>query len=272
MSVIIDCLSIAEHALAELHSRPRIAAYCAVLLSGGDPASERFVRQKERTARSLGIDFRVLRFSGTDTTESLCDAVQAYREDAACGGIIVQLPLPPHIDTNRIIAAIPTAKDMDVLNPASRDAGVIRPPSVGTLISILSHIQADSRNLLRQTCAVVGRGALIGGPVAAWLEGRCGSLIPLDKGDDFGALKEADIVVLGAGSPGCVSAAQLKHDAVVVDFGYGKKQGIISGDFDAAGAPPELRYTPTPGGTGPVLVTELFRNFFDMNTKKTSRV
>jgi methylenetetrahydrofolate dehydrogenase (NADP+)/methenyltetrahydrofolate cyclohydrolase len=271
VNVIIDCSSIAEHALAELRARPHIASYCAALLSGDDPASERFVRQKERTARSLGIDFRAFRFSGKGTTEELLDAVRMHAEDAACGGIIVQLPLPPHIDTPRVIAAIPIAKDVDVLNPASRDAGMVRSPSVGTLVSILSHIGNDAEKLFRQKCAVVGRGALIGGPVSAWLEGRCGSLISLDKGDDFGALRDADIVVLGAGSPGCVNAVQLKHDAVVVDFGYGRKQGILSGDFDAAGAPPELQYTPTPGGTGPVLVTELFRNFFDMNAKKTSR-
>ncbi len=272
MNVIIDCGSIAEHTLAELRARPRISAYCAALLSGDDPASERFVRQKEKTARSLGVDFRVSRFSGTNTTGALCDAIRAFAEDTVCGGIIVQLPLPPHVEGNRIIASIPSAKDVDQLNPVSREAGVINSPSVGTLVSILAHMHVDLQKLLRQKCAVVGRGMLIGGPVAAWLEGKCSTLVSLDKGDDFGVLKEADIVVLGAGSPGCVNAAHLKRDALVVDFGYGRRENAVSGDFDPRGAPSELSYTPTPGGTGPVLVTELFRNFYDMNSKTKSRI
>jgi methylenetetrahydrofolate dehydrogenase (NADP+)/methenyltetrahydrofolate cyclohydrolase len=143
--------------------------------------------------------------------------------------------------------------------------------------------------------AVVGLGTLVGKPIATWLMGKAKGVWLLGRASDASVLKDADVVVLGAGRPGIVTPTMLKEGALVVDFGYSKApqapsrmdadqsapacrqagmnaestKSHIFGDFDPAGSEEKnISYTPTPGGTGPILVAKLFENFYVLNADK----
>jgi methylenetetrahydrofolate dehydrogenase (NADP+)/methenyltetrahydrofolate cyclohydrolase len=115
---------------------------------------------------------------------------------------------------------------------------------------------------------MVGAGFLIGKPVGFWLQNRVAELVVLDANvkDIHGKLEDADIVISGTGAAHLFSAKHLKEGATVIDFGFSRVDGKIAGDFDPAGADGKgIHYTKTPGGTGPVLVTKLFENFYALN-------
>ena len=260
----IDGKQIAQGIIARLKTEPAPVKFLGVLFVGENPASVSFIRQKERIARELGLDFRIVRLPEASTQEEIVVAISKLAADATCGGILVQLPLPTHIDRGAIIKSIPKEKDVDAL----RGEGTVLPPAVGVVDEIL---QTTNYKLQTSTVAVVGMGFLVGKPIAAWLSGRCAELMTLDIGDDLGTIRNADVVVLGTGQPGLIKAGMLKQGALIIDFGYGTKDGRTCGDFDPSGQTTNdkqqtaIAYTPTPGGTGPILVAKLFENFYSLN-------
>ena len=172
-----------------------------------------------------------------------------------------------------MLNAIPKEKDVDCLSEQSLGAfyterGKIAPPSVATVEEVLEH---EHRGTLRELKAVViGAGFLIGKPVGFWLQNRVAELVVLDADvkDVHDKLGDADIVVSGAGHANLFNASHLKEGAIVIDFGFNHSaDGHNVGDFDPVGADEKgIRYTKTPGGTGPVLVAELFENFYKLNS------
>lgn len=124
-------------------------------------------------------------------------------------------------------------------------------------------------NLSYKHVAIVGAGFLVGKPIATWLMGKGQEIYILDKGSDFGVLKNADVVICGTGVPGLVKPEMLKEGAIGIDFGYGTKEGCVLGDFDQKCERVCSIFTPTPGGTGPILVAQLFENFYTLNQKKS---
>ena len=267
---IIDGRKIAAEIIGRLQALPTPQKYLAAVLAGDNAASKSFLKQKEKLAQGLGVDFRLRVLSAAASKDELRAEVAKLADDAACGGIIVQLPLPDRAIEHDILDTIPEEKDVDVLGiPAltkfHAGESSILPPSAGVVKEILD---VHRRPLASFSVAVVGTGQLVGQPIAAWLKGRAKVVMVFDKGDDLLLLKKMDVVVLGAGVPGLVSGAMLKDDALVIDFGYGVKEGKTMGDFDVTpdGADaPRISYTPTPGGTGPILVAKLLENFYELN-------
>ncbi len=244
--------------------------FLAAILVGDNPASLSFVKkQKQQAAEKTGIDFRVFEFPESVLEKDLVSAIQNLAADRNCGGIIVQLPLPDHLDKQAILDAVPREKDPDVLSSESiklfrEGKSLVLPPAVGVVKEILDFQKIDIK---QKSTAIIGLGFLVGRPVSDWLRGKCRELFLIDKGDDFSPVKTADIVILGTGVPGIVKESEAKPGALVIDFGYGKdKNGKLKGDFMVADAETkEGFYTPTPGGTGPVLVARLLLNFCELN-------
>ncbi|HTY39713.1 MAG TPA: hypothetical protein VMC43_01315, partial [Candidatus Paceibacterota bacterium] len=147
------------------------------------------------------------------------------------------------------------------------DRHIIVPPAVAALEEILG--RKYKKDLRQATVAVIGAGILIGRPIGFWLQNRVAELMVFDSKSRnlHERLIEADIVVSGAGFPGLFSAKHLTKGALVVDFGYSKgANGKLAGDFDPAGADEKnIAYTKTPGGTGPILVAQLFGNYLKLN-------
>lgn len=245
--------------------------FLAAILVGDNPASLSFVKkQKQQAAERAGIDFRVFEFPESVSEKDLVSAVENLSADKNCGGIIIQLPLPDHLDRQAVLDAVPREKDPDVLSSESinlfrEGKSLVLPPAVGAVKEILDFQKID---LKQKSAAVIGLGFLVGRPVSDWLRGKCRELFLIDKGDDFSPVKTADILVLGTGVPGIVKESEVKPDVLIIDFGYGKdKDGKLKGDFAPSDANMKGYYTPTPGGTGPILVARLLLNFCELASK-----
>ncbi len=272
--MIIDGKAIAEDIVRKLKTLPKQERFFGAALVGEDPASLNFLKQKEKAAHELGIEFRLYRLPAAMTTDDLRAEIGRLAAPKPCGAFIVQLPLPASVNRYYALNAIPKEKDVDCLSEPVLGAfytgrGKVAPPSVGTVAEILRREHDDERTLRSLKAVVIGAGFLIGKPVGFWLQNRVGELVVLDASvrDVRAKMADADIVISGAGQAGLFGADDLKEGAIVIDFGFARgADGKMSGDFAPAAADARgIRYTRTPGGTGPVLVAKLFENFFIVN-------
>ena len=270
----LDGKKIAAAILGRLAPLPVPKKFFGAVLVGDDASSVSFLAQKEKIARQLGVDFRLYRFPVTVKNDELRREVGKIAEHKTCGGVIVQLPLPDHLNPHYILNAVPPEKDVDVLGERALGSfyvgrSAVLPPAVG----VMEEIFAERRIVpAEHAVAIVGLGLLVGRPIANWIMRRAKQTILLRRTSDIGLLCHADIVVLGTGRAGLVSPDLLKEKVGVIDFGYGTIDGKYSGDFDVrtlADGGMRTRagswYTPTPGGTGPILVAKLFENFYRLN-------
>ncbi|MGC9598858.1 MAG: bifunctional 5,10-methylenetetrahydrofolate dehydrogenase/5,10-methenyltetrahydrofolate cyclohydrolase [Minisyncoccia bacterium] len=276
--MVIDGRKIAAEIADHLKALPKPDKFLAGVLVGNDPASKSFQKIKHDTAARLGIDYRIYEFSENLTNDALREEVGKIAAHKTCGGVVVQLPLPDHFNWYAVLNAIPPEKDPDLLSERSLGAFYngrtrIVQPAAEVVAEILKRVQFDLKG---KKVVVVGRGFLIGKPISLWLLGqRAGDVTVVGKDSDYSALCTADLVITGVGKAGLVTPAMLKPGAGVIDFGY---QGG-KGDFDpgAAGVSADeggsdngkdkiAFYTPTPGGTGPILVAKLLENFYTLNS------
>jgi methylenetetrahydrofolate dehydrogenase (NADP+)/methenyltetrahydrofolate cyclohydrolase len=268
---IIDGKEIASDIINRLKSRPLPKKFLGAVLVGDDKSSISFLKQKEKTAKELGVDFRLYRFPKNITKDELRSEVGKIAAHKTCGGVIVQLPLPERLNQYYVLNAIPKEKDVDVLGERALGAfyvgrSEVLPPAVGTVDEIISTL-----NIKLENCSVtiVGLGILVGRPIANWIMRRAKETMLLRSTSDLAVLKRADIVITGTGKAGLISSDMLKDGAGIIDFGYGTQDGKYSGDFDTrklAAHGGRLGFcTLTPGGTGPILVAKLFENFYELN-------
>ena len=271
----INGKEIAERILADISARPRPDKFMGAALTGDDPASLNFLKQKARAAADLGIDFRLYQLLPDLSGDELRRQIGKLAGAKACGGFLVQLPLPEGVNPHYVLNAIPKNKDVDLLSEGALGAFYtgrheLLPPSVATVKELLSFRELDLRKL---DVVLLGAGFLVGKPVGFWLENKVAALTVIDSRSPQlrSRLKEADVVVSGAGVPNLITPGDLKDGALVIDFGWNRVDGKIMGDFNpSAGlgtspATPDVTYTPTPGGTGPILVAKLFENFYALN-------
>lgn len=269
----ISGLEIAGGIIERLKSETTPKKILAAVLVGKNPASISFLKQKEKIAQELGVDFRLYGFPEDIKNDDLRQEVGKVANLKKASGIIVQLPLPEHINRHYILNAIPREKDTDVLGERALGAfytgrNPVLPPAVGVVNEIL---QIADFKLQDKKVAVVGLGFLVGKPIAHWLMGQVPELYLLDMGSDFSILKNADLVISGVGKAGLIKPEMLKDGAGIIDFGYSMDEsGKISGDFDTHLPISNYQllrfYTKTPGGTGPILVAKLFENFYQLNS------
>jgi len=277
---------IAQKIIDKLKSQPRPEKILAAVSVGKNPSSANFLQQKEKLAKELGVDFRLYQFPENVKNDDLRKEVNKIASLKKVGGVIIQLPLPEQINKHYVLNAIPREKDIDVLGERALGAfyagrNPVLPPSVGVVETILN---SQSYILNSKKIAIVGLGFLIGKPIATWLMGnpstklgaRCPEIYLLDEGSDLSILKQADLVISGVGKANLFSSEDLKENATVIDFGYSisKAQNANSksstkGDFNSERfALSDLQlafYTPTPAGTGPILVAKIFENFYKLN-------
>jgi len=263
----INGRDIAGKIISDLKIRPIPGKKLAAIFVGESPASESFLRQKEKVAKELGIEFQIYQLPESMDQEDLEDKVERIGKSEKIGGMIIQLPLPDKFNRERILARINPAKDIDALTPGSP----VEPLPVGVIKEIISSIIANepgelAEYLKNKSVAVVGRGILVGKPIAEWLKGKCREIKVFFSGSDLSELKNYDLVMTGVGKAGLIKPEALKFGAGVIDFGFDMKGGKISGDLDTTRLTANNSrlsfYTPTPGGTGPILVAELFKNFY----------
>ncbi len=270
--MIIDGKKIANEIMERLRQLPKPTKFFAAFLVGDDASSISFLIQKEKVAKALGVDFRLYTFPGEIKNDELRDEVRKIAEHTTCGGVVVQLPLPAHLNPQYILNVILREKDIDVLGERAlgafyADRNPVRPPAVEVVDEIL---RATKFDISKAKVAVVGLGVLVGKPISMWLMRQVRELQLLDKKSDVGMAKNADLIITGVGKAGLIRPEILKPGAAVIDFGYDGNKG----DFDDSQLKIEnckLKigwYTPTPGGTGPILVAKVFENFYKLNLEK----
>ncbi|PIR89187.1 MAG: hypothetical protein COU07_02475 [Candidatus Harrisonbacteria bacterium CG10_big_fil_rev_8_21_14_0_10_40_38] len=267
--MIVNGGEIAKNILSILATESKPEKSLAAIVTLGDEASLRFVAQKERVARDIGVYFFIRNVSGENIEEKILNEISVLNADPTVGGIILQMPLPREVQRDKCVLAIDKNKDVDCLQLSIRSNffDTILPPSAGVVKELVNVLNLPLADL---NAAVLGaNGFLVGIPVSSFLRKSAKSVAELDKDTwDKKALLEADIVVSGMGAPEFVKGEMIKRGAVLIDFGYGTgKDGSVSGDFDFESCEGVASFiTPTPGGTGPILVAKLFQNFFELNS------
>ncbi len=235
-----------------------------IVVSSSDPVTSSYVKIKERNAQAL--DIGLVRYVVPDhaTLRETLDAVAAA---STHDGVIVQLPLPPDIPADEVLDAMPPEKDLDVISTSAseRFAGgrhPIMPPVASALNEII-----DAHNIMVQgkKVVIVGKGKLVGLPAYHLMRFRGAQVVSLDHDDALApAVKDADILVLGAGSPHLVTPDMVKEGVVVFDAGTSESGGVVVGDADPRISEKASFFTPVPGGIGPVAVVEIFANLLTL--------
>lgn len=237
--------------------------FLVAVMIGENPTSSKFLEEKRKIAERLKVDFKLVSLPEDIADTKLKEEIKKMGDEDGCGGVLVQLPLPSGLDASGVLAAIPAEKDVDLL---SGHSSLVIPPSVGVVEEIFMRqgVRAEEK-----TIAVLGLGFLTGKPISSRLKDKAKELIILDKGDDLEPISRADIVISGVGKPKLFSAKQLLPGAGIIDFGVSFQAGKVVGDFDPEGDLSRLSfYTPTPGGTGPILIAKLFQNFSVLTQRK----
>ncbi len=268
--MIIDGKKIAEdmyQALAKRRALFERDIKLGILVVSPSPVIESFVRIKTRAAARLNVEMVRVDLPESTGTAAAIEAVKKLAGET--DSVIVQLPLPKTLDTNAILAAIPPEKDVDALNPTIPDD--THPVFAPVALAVVEILQRSNVRIEGARTVVVGAGRLVGAPSAVLLK-RLGaevSMFTLQQGS-VGDLKDADIIVCGAGNPGFIKAEHIKEGVAIVDAGASESKGIVVGDADPACAEKASIMTPVPGGVGPVAVAMIFRNLFDLLEKARS--
>jgi len=239
----------------------------AVVLVGDNPASQVYVRNKVKACHDAGLHSVLEQYDATMTEAELLARVDALNHDPAIHGILVQLPLPAHIDDHKVIEAISPAKDVDGFHVAS--AGALMVGETGfkacTPYGCMKMLESIGMKDLRGKHAVViGRSNIVGKPMALMLLAANATVTITHSGTaDLGAMtRQADIVIAAVGKRNVLTADMVKPGAVVIDVGMNRNdEGKLCGDVDFEGVKQVAGYiTPVPGGVGPMTITMLMVN------------
>ena len=239
----------------------------AVVLVGDNPASQVYVRNKVKACEDVGFHSVLEKYDATLTEEQLLARVAALNNDPAIQGILVQLPLPKHIDDHKVIEAISPLKDVDGFHVAS--AGALMVGEVGfkacTPYGCMKMLESIGMKDLRGKHAVViGRSNIVGKPMAMMLLAANATVTVCHSGTaDLAAMtRQADVVVAAVGKRNVLTADMVKPGAVVIDVGMNRNdEGKLCGDVDFDGVKEVAGYiTPVPGGVGPMTITMLLVN------------
>ena len=240
-----------------------------VVLVGNDPASEVYVRNKERAAARAQIAGEVHRLAAETPQTDLLALIADLNDDERVDGILVQLPLPKHLDDRRVVDAIDPAKDVDGLHPLN--AGLLaagrrglRPCTPSGCMRMLAHIGYDPKGA---RALVLGRSMLVGKPIALMLLERHATVtIAHSRTIELAErAREADLLIAAVGRPGLIRGDWVKDGAVVIDVGINRlPDGSLVGDVEFEAARERASYiTPVPGGVGPMTIAMLLSNTVD---------
>ncbi len=238
--IILDGKKLSEKILKKLKAeikRKRLKLKLSIILVGEDSNSKIFVRQKKKACEKVGIDFELFKFSSKISNSELKKEIKKIVQKSDINGIVVQLPLPKGLDTEEILNLIPEEKDAEIVSPV-----------VCAVDRILKEYKISLRN---KNIVLIGKGRLVGQPVASWLKKR--NL----KFSDIDEIKNADIVISGVGRSNLIKGGMVKKGVVVIDIGK---------DVDFKSVSKKASYiAPVPGGVGPVTVACLLKNLVKLN-------
>lgn len=288
---LLDGKKVSEQILSEIAQEveARIASgkkrpHLAAILVGTDPASETYVASKVKTCKQIGFESTEIRLDASATEEEVLDYIRSFNSNSEIDGILVQLPLPKHIDETKVINTIHPNKDVDGFHPNSVGKMVLGQPTFVSatpngIMLMLKHYGIDTAG---KHCVVIGRSNIVGTPMSLLLSrntnpGNCTVTLAHSRTQNLKEVcLQADIIVAAIGKPNFVTADMVKDGAILVDVGINrvedasKKSGFkLVGDIDFdAVAEKSSWITPVPGGVGKMTICALMKNTLlaaDMN-------
>lgn len=252
--------------------------HLAAILVGDNGASETYVAAKVKACGEVGFKSTLVRFDASVSEMKLLEKITELNSDPDVDGILVQLPLPPHIRDEMVIDAISPEKDVDGFHPVNVGKMVQGLPAFVSatphgIMLLLKHYQIETKG---KHAVVVGRSNIVGRPMSVLLSantnpGNCTVTVCHSQTKDISSFcKQADIIVAALGKPGFITGEMVKEDVVVVDVGItrvkdtSKKSGFaLKGDVDFGSVSPKSSWiTPVPGGVGPMTIAALLKNTF----------
>lgn len=240
-----------------------------VIMVGDNPASKVYVENKEKACKKVGMLTKTLLFDSNIPQRRIIDAIKKANEDPQIHGILVQLPLPAHLDEVTIIDAIDPKKDVDGLTTVNQGklfSGINDGIIPATPKGIMHIFDKLFYNLEGKRAVVIGRSKLVGKPIAQLLLSRNATVTMChSKTEDLASVcLEADVLVVAIGKPKFISADMIKKDAIVIDVGINRNYGRLDGDVDFENAVSVAGYiTPVPGGVGPLTIACLLENVIE---------
>jgi methylenetetrahydrofolate dehydrogenase (NADP+)/methenyltetrahydrofolate cyclohydrolase len=252
-----------------------VPVFCDVLV-GDDVSSLQYVKMKGKTAESVGIKFQNANFPASITTAELIKEIEILNKFPNMCGIILQLPLPPHINRVEVLDAIDSRLDVDCLSTVAsgefyKGEGTLKFPTALACMAVLDSL---GLNLSEKNIVMMGQGMLVGKPVTAMLKFR--NLSPnmvtsetLNKED---IIKKADIIISAIGKGKYLTGDMIKKGAIIIDAGTSEYEGGIVGDVDLESVKDVASYiSPVPGGVGPVTVAMLLNNVLTVAKSRVSK-
>ena len=266
MGEVIDGKAVAARIREDVAGEVRELGHVglATVLVGDDPASEIYIRLKQKAAAEVGIEARDLRLPADTSAEELLRIVAGLNDDDAIDGILVQLPLPDYVDEGTVIRSVAPAKDVDGFHPVN--AGLLYLGTPGhvpaTPLGIMELLAVANVPLAGARAVVIGRSAIVGKPVAhLLLQANATVTICHSRTVELGRhTLDADVLVVAVGVAGLVSPEMVKAGATVIDVGMNRTQAGLVGDVDPGAIAVAGRMTPVPGGVGPMTIALLLRN------------
>lgn len=266
--MIIDGKVIAEELAHALKKRAEsVRPVLAIISVAPNFATKRYLAIKQRFAERIGAAIALTELAESAATEEVVAAIMSARH---AHGIVLQLPFPAQIDVQEALAALPKEQDVDVIGAEASAAfasgdRMIAPPVVGAIAHIAERYGVDFSHA--KVC-VIGKGRLVGVPASLWAQAKGADVTSVGKEDDIQTpLREADIVISGAGVPSLIMPDMLSPGVAVFDAGTSEDEGKLAGDADPACAEVAGVFTPVPGGIGPVAVAKLFENLLILAEK-----
>lgn len=281
MAILIDGLKIAaeiydqlEKEVGELQTKYHVLPKLVVILVGKNPASLSYIKQKQKACAKTGVEWEQFDYEENVKTEELIEKIEELNKDERVHGILVQLPLPKHINVNLVIRAIEPKKDVDgftaynigkmFLSTEFEDLAPCTPLGV---IKMLEYYKIDPRG---KEAVVVGHSNIVGKPLSLMLLNRNATVTTchIDTKDLAFHTRRADILCVAVGKPNLITADMVKDGVVVIDIGVNRMEnGKLRGDVDFDEVSKKASYiTPVPGGAGPMTVACLM-----LNTVKAAR-
>ena len=271
-ATLIDGVAIARELYADFRARVQALAArgvqpgLAAIVVGDNPASEVYVRTKTRACAEVGVHSVQHRFGGNSSEDEVIELIGRLNADPVIHGILVQLPLPARLNSERILQAVAAHKDVDGFNWCNLGAMVAGHPRFApcTPLGVMTMLDHEKIGVEGRTAVVIGRSVIVGKPMALMLIARGATVTVCNSKtrelQEF--TSRADIVVAAAGKPGLVNGSMLKPGAVVIDVGINRlPDGKLVGDADFASASlVASRITPVPGGVGRMTVAMLISN------------
>jgi len=265
--VLVDGKKIAENVTGKVISKIEedgLLPKMVVIACDPNFETRKYLSLKQSKAEALGISLDSIIIPFESDTEKVVEIVK--EQVGKVDGIIVQLPLPAHIDVDAVLKAIPKEMDVDAFCYEGSDS-VVLPPVVGAIDEISNHHQVLWEG---KEVVVFGSGKLVGAPSVVYARAKGAHVTVLtEESDDVASVVEkADIIILGVGKPNLLTSSMVKDGVIVFDAGASEDGGLLVGDASPEVVEKAELFTPVPGGIGPITIAVLFRNLVELKKRQ----